>query len=265
MRACWQPKPGPQTRGWKQVFATVPREAFLPPPPWQIMVEHQYLETASNDPAQLYINALVALDAARGINNGEPALHASWIGAAAPRPGETVCHVGAGTGYYTAMLSLLVLPEGKVFAYEIDAQLAVAARRNLEPYANVTLSHADAVTAKLPACDIVYVNAGVVAPPAAWLRSLRDGGRIIFPWRPTEKIGLAVLATLGTSGFSVRIVGSAWFIPCIGASDSRISLKKPGPRGARASRSIVLASEREPDDSATAIYPDLWFSSKSVG
>ena len=65
-------------------------------------------------PALLYQNALVVLDRQKGINNGEPFLHAAWIGATAPRPGETVTQVGAGGGYYTAILSMLVLPGGKV-------------------------------------------------------------------------------------------------------------------------------------------------------
>ena len=121
----------------ERAFEPVPREAFLPPGPWHIMVEHRLIETPSADPAQLYQNALVVLDRQKGINNGEPFLHAMWIGAVAPQPGETVTQVGAGGGYYTAVLSMLVLPDGKVVAYEIDAGLAHAARRNLIPFENV--------------------------------------------------------------------------------------------------------------------------------
>jgi protein-L-isoaspartate(D-aspartate) O-methyltransferase len=206
----------------------------------------------------------VALDSERGINNGEPFLHAAWIGAIAPQPGETVIHVGAGGGYYTAALAMLVEPGGKVFAYEIDARLAEMAGRNLRPYPNVTLIHGDAVDAKLKRADIVYVNAGVIAPPVSWLKALRLGGRIIFPWRPTYDIGLTVLATASRAGFAMQIVGGSWFIPCSGASDEALSLKTPGPREARASRSIVLSSEREADGTATAIYPELWFSSEAT-
>ena len=230
-----------------------------------MLIGQRYVETPSADPAHLYQNTLVALDAARGINNGEPFLHAAWIGAVAPRPGETVIHIGAGAGYYTAILSMLVLPGGKVLAYEIDAQLAEAAWRNLEPFDNVTLIHTDAVKAKLKRSDIIYVNAGVVAPPARWLQSLKQGGRIIFPWRPTPKIGLALMAARSRAGFSVRIVGTSWFIPCSGASDEAMSLKAPNQREAWKSRSIVLSSERAPDKSATAVYPELWFSSEPVG
>lgn len=244
-----------------EVFETLPREAFLPPGPWHMLVAQQYIETPSADPVHLYRNALVALDTERGINNGEPFLHAAWIGAVSPQPGETVIHIGAGGGYYTAALSTLVEPDGKVFAYEIDAQLADMARRNLEPYENVSLIHADAVKARLKRADIIYVNAGVIAPPARWLKSLKPGGRMIFPWRPAHDIGLAVLVDRNAADFSMRLVGSSWFIPCSGASDASAAIKTPGPRAARASRTIVLTAEREPDDSATAIYPEVWFSS----
>src|SRR5690606_28909357 len=64
-----------------EVFETLPREAFLPPGPWHMLVAQQYIETPSADPVHLYRNALVALDVERGINNGEPFLHAAWIGA----------------------------------------------------------------------------------------------------------------------------------------------------------------------------------------
>ena len=49
------------------------------------------------------------------------------------RPGDHVVHVGAGSGYYTAMLALLVEPGGRVDAFEVHEGLAEA-ERNLEPY-----------------------------------------------------------------------------------------------------------------------------------
>lgn len=117
-----------------RAFELVAREAFLPPGPWKIMVDHCYVETPDANPVYLYQNALVALDADKGINNGEPYLHAAWMGAVAPQPGELICHIGAGTGYYTAILSLLVLPDGRVEAFEIEADLARQAQRNLKPF-----------------------------------------------------------------------------------------------------------------------------------
>jgi protein-L-isoaspartate(D-aspartate) O-methyltransferase len=248
----------------EQVFEALPREDFLPPGPWHMRVAQRYVETPSADPVHLYCNALVAIDPERGINNGEPFLHAAWMGAVGPQPGETAIHIGAGGGYYTAALARLVEPGGKVLAYEIDVRLAEMARRNLASYGNVTLIHGDAVTAKLRRADIIYVNAGVVAPPVRWLKALKLGGRMIFPWRPTAEIGLAVLATRNRAGFTLQIVGGSWFIPCSGASDPGLSLKAPTPREAKASRQVALTADRAPDYTATAIYPELWFSSEAL-
>ena len=253
--------------GWsdprlERAFELVPREAFLPPGPWHIMVSHRLVETPSADPAHLYQNALVVLDRQKGINNGEPFLHAAWMGAVCPQPGETVTHIGAGAGYYTAILSVLVLPDGKVFAYEIEPALAQAARLNLVPFENVTVIEENAVGAALPASDIVYVNAGVIAPPASWFLALKPGGRLVFPWRPREDVGLALIVRPAGRDFSVRILGGAWFIPCSGASDEAATVRQPDRGETRRARTIVLNSEREPDSSAVAIYPDLWFSSE---
>lgn len=91
-----------------EAFASVERERFLGPAPWQIWVGKGYLSSETADPVVLYQDFLVALAADKGIHNGEPSLHARSIGAASPKPGDVVIHVGAGTGYYTAVLASLV-------------------------------------------------------------------------------------------------------------------------------------------------------------
>ena len=53
-------------------------------------------------------DALVGIDARRGINNGQPSLHAQALDALGVREGETIVQVGAGAGYYTAILATLV-------------------------------------------------------------------------------------------------------------------------------------------------------------
>lgn len=108
----------------ERAFELVPREAFLGKGPWKIRAGRHYVETPSANPIYVYQNTLVALDAAKGINNGEPFLHAKWLGLAAPKGGESISHIGAGTGYYSAILSILALPDGKVQAFEIDRTLA---------------------------------------------------------------------------------------------------------------------------------------------
>ena len=247
----------------ERAFAIVPREAFLPPPPWHVMVGHHFVEVPGNDPAYLYQDSLVALDRRKGINNGEPFLHAGWIAAVAPQPGETVVHIGSGMGYYTAILSLLVQAGGKVLAFEIEPTLAKAADRNLQAFENVIVIQADAVKSDLPGSDIIYVNAGVVAPPATWLLALNPGGRLIFPWAPTPDIGLAVLVVRMAQGYSAKVLSGAWFIACTGASDPEATLYQPTAAEARRVRSVVPITDRTPDDSALAIYRDVWFSSEA--
>jgi protein-L-isoaspartate(D-aspartate) O-methyltransferase len=246
-------------------FATVPRENFLGPGPWPVVAGKGVVMTPSADPAYIYRNALVALDADKGINNGEPLLHAMWMAKVAPQPGETVCHIGAGTGYYSALLSLLVAPGGIVTAFEIEPGLAARAARNLAPYPNVKVVHGDAVALDLPPSDAIYVNAGAAAPPLSWLAALTPGGRLVFPWRPTDRVALAVLVTRRDAGFACEPFMRAWFISCVGAADAAGAALLPTRETAAKVRSLWIRTEREPDDSAVAIFDDVWFSATGPG
>jgi protein-L-isoaspartate(D-aspartate) O-methyltransferase len=248
----------------EEAFAAVPRENFLGPGPWSVIAGKGMVTTPSADPAYIYRNALVALDADKGINNGEPLLHAMWMGKTAPQPGETVCHVGAGTGYYSALLSLLVSPDGAVTAFEIEPALAANAARNLAPYPNVKVVHGDAVALDVPPCDIVYVNAGIAAPPLSWLAALKPGGRLVFPWRPTDEVAVAVLATRTAAGFACEAFMRSWFISCVGAADAAGAPLLPRRETAAKIRSLWPRTEREPDDSAVAIFDDVWFSASAL-
>ncbi|PKR87366.1 SAM-dependent methyltransferase [Pleomorphomonas diazotrophica] len=249
----------------ERAFEAIPREAFCPPGPWRLIINGRPIETPSADPTYLYQDVLVALDAVKGINNGEPSLHAAWMGAVAPQAGEAVTHVGAGTGYYTAILQMLVLPSGTVTAFEIDERLAGLARRNLEPMEGVTVVQGDATRQPLPKSDIIYVNAGVAAPPVDWLDALNPGGRLIFPWRPSDKIALTLLVKAESGGFTVSPLMRSWFIPCVGASGELTPLRLPqSTEEVRSLRSIWRTTDRTPDATAVAVYPDVWFSSEQL-
>lgn len=246
----------------REAFEQVVREAFLPPPPWTTISMGTALVT--KDLADIYNNVLVAIDLERGINNGEPALHAAWIDAVGPRPGEIVIHVGTGTGYYTAILSLLVAPGGRVEAFEYEADLAAQAEHNLQSCLNVTVHAASAFGRTLPKADIIYVNAGVVAPDAEWLRALSPGGRLIFPWQPHGGWGPTVLVTREAGGFRAQPLMNVGFISCSGTTE-RISIRNlPTEADLAAVRSVWIEGDRVPDASAVAVYDQVWFSSEEI-
>jgi protein-L-isoaspartate(D-aspartate) O-methyltransferase len=248
----------------QRAFELVPREAFMGPGPWRLGVYQKYFETPDADPAYLYQNVLVALDADKGINNGEPFLHGIWIAAVSPKPGDTVCHIGAGTGYYTAILSVLALPGGTVNAFEVEEGLAHKARDNLRPFEGISVTTGDATKLPLPPSDLIYVNAGIVEPAPSWLQALRPRGRMIFPWRPSQAVGLAIVISRQAAGFSVKPLINSYFIPCVGASDAGQCTKTPDEREAWSARSVWLSAEREPDETAVAICEHLWFSSAEI-
>ena len=89
----------------ERAFAAVRREPFVGPGPWSIFIPGiGYIKTPDDDPAFIYQDTLVALDAARGINIGEPSAHARWLDALELGEGESVLQVGAGAGYYITQL-----------------------------------------------------------------------------------------------------------------------------------------------------------------
>src|ERR1700756_4351770 len=115
-------------------FATVPREHFLGPGPWQVLSPMnlaEYWTTEDDRPHHLYHDILIAIDPIRRLNNGQPSLWACLYDQLELEPGAHVVHVGAGTGYYSAILAEIVGRNGKVTAIEIDPELAATAQRNL--------------------------------------------------------------------------------------------------------------------------------------
>jgi protein-L-isoaspartate(D-aspartate) O-methyltransferase len=207
-------------------FASTPRERFVGAGPWQVFTRMGYIQTPGDDPALLYQDVTVALKKDQQINNGQPTLHAVCLAALGVKEGESVVHIGAGTGYYTALLAQLTGPTGSVSAYEIDQELAERATENLADRPQVTVHPRSGTEGRLPACDVLYVNAGATAPVDAWLDALRPGGRLLFPLAPPQAPGAMLLVTrTETDRFAARFVCSAMFIPCVGACDDETAQK----------------------------------------
>jgi len=207
----------------EQAFRKVRREPFAGPGPWSISLGgHPYVVTPDDDPAFLYQNTLLALDPARGINIGMPGAHAHWLGGCAVREGESVLQIGAGTGYYTAILAELAGSKGRVYAYEIDERLAALARENLKDIANVELRERSGVASDLPDVDVIYVCAGASQPAVEWLEALHPGGRLVFPLAPAGVLGGMLMITRPQQGVAwpAKFLSRAQFIGCAGLQDA---------------------------------------------
>jgi protein-L-isoaspartate(D-aspartate) O-methyltransferase len=163
-------------------FAEVRRERFLGTDPWKVVdVGRGLTALPSNDPVYAYQDVLFSLSASQGINNGGPSLHARMLDRLAPMPGDRVVHVGAGTGYYTAILAHLVGERGRVTAIEFDAALGEAARRNLADLGNVEVVVGNGADWPQGEADRIYVNFATSRPAPRWIEALPDGGRLVLP------------------------------------------------------------------------------------
>jgi protein-L-isoaspartate(D-aspartate) O-methyltransferase len=166
-----------------RAFATVRREDFLGSEPWRVVQRRPLrpLSLPANDPVYVYQDALITLVPDRGVNNGSPSLHAKMLNDLAVEPGQHIAHIGAGTGYYTAMLAELTGAAGRVTAIEFDPALAGRARANLAAWSHVEVICGDGGSALFESADRIYVNFGVSAPAAPWIDRLKPGGTLVFP------------------------------------------------------------------------------------
>jgi protein-L-isoaspartate(D-aspartate) O-methyltransferase len=209
-----------------EAFSSVPREPFIGPAPWRVVTQKGYVTIDCDDPAFLHQDFAVALQPDKQINNGQPSLHVRCFAAIQVKAGESVVHVGAGTGYYSGLLAKLTGPGGSVVAYELDQDLAGKAAANLSGYSNVAVQNRSAAEGPLPECDVVYVSAGATGPMDAWLDCLRPGGRLLFPLTAAQGFGAMLLVTrTAETGFAASFVCQAAFIHCAGARDDETAAK----------------------------------------
>jgi len=221
-----------------EAFATVPRERFLGPGPWRTIPDFrpdEALTVPDDDPAWVYHDMLVSIDRARDLNNGLPSFWARNLDYLILRRGERIMQVGAGTGYYSAVLAEIVGLQGRVTAVEHDGELAARARANLAPWPQVEVVHGDGRAHDPGEVDAVVVFAGSTHPAPLWLDRLAPGGRLLMPLTAENRWGFLLRATraLGADDPSLIVLPAArrgeqfeaisigWvgIFPCIGGRD----------------------------------------------
>lgn len=204
-----------------EAFASVPREHFLGPGPWHVMNNTpDYVVTESDDPALVYINAPIALDVARRINNGEPALHIGMLASLAIQAGDHVVHIGVGGGYFTAIIARLIGPGGRVTAIEYDAALAQRATVNLGGERTIDVICADGTRYDFDPADGIYVNAGATRPSPLWLDKLKPSGRLIMVLTADNRWGQILKVRRSNAGYAATLLGPCGIIPCINGRDA---------------------------------------------
>jgi protein-L-isoaspartate(D-aspartate) O-methyltransferase len=262
---------GVADRRLEAAFATVRREDFLGRGPWQIIRwGGGYLATPSRDPIYLYADVLVAIIPERRLNNGQPSLHALLLAAAAPRAGEHAVHIGAGVGYYTALLAHLVGRRGRVTAIEYDAGLAARLAANFAGQRNVRVVPGDGTQVAFDRADVIYVNAGATRPADHWLDRLNPGGRLILPLTDhgfpggDSRHGAVFCVTRGTGDsnddFAARRVSDVAIFPCAGGRDpaTEAALKAAFDKGGAGAVTRLCRGADLPPEEACWVRGDGW-------
>lgn len=215
--------------GLERAFAAVSREAYLGVGPWPIVRGTGYTPTPDADPAWLYSDVLIGLVPERRLNNGQPSAHALWIAAAAPATGDHVVHIGAGVGYYSAIMAHMVGSAGTLTAIEYESDLAARAASNLAHLSNAEILQGDGSVTPFRPADVIYVNAGASRPADAWLDGLKEGGRLILPLTTkrnfsetmdfTHPTGAVFRITRRGEDFDADFVSPIAVFPCEGMRD----------------------------------------------
>ena len=133
--------------------------------------------------------------------------------------GERVLQVGAGTGYYSALLAEMTGPQGRVTAVEYDDALAARARVNLEPWEHVAVVSGDGRAHDAGEVDAIVIFAGSTHPAPLWLDRLAEGGRLMMPLTGENRWGFMLRAIRHGNAFEAAAIGGVGIFPCMGGRD----------------------------------------------
>jgi len=259
-----------------EAFARVPREKFLGSGPWHIAVPDlltgsvQYVPTPDADPRRVYHNVVIVLDRSRDLTNGQPGTLAHYINALELSPGDSVYHMGAGAGYYTAIMAEVVGPSGKITASEVHSELGLLAKQNLANWSNVKIHSVDGSQFDPGECDAILINAGVTHPLPLWLDRLREGGRLLVPitvpMGPNLGKGVMLKVTRHTNGYAAHYVSFVAIYSAIGIRDQRLepALGQALAMGGLMKVKSIRRDRHAPNDNCVVHGTDICLSLEAV-
>ena len=181
-----------------QAIAQVPRHRFVPE-----SVRHRSYEDS-------------ALPIASGQTISQPWVQARYLELARLTGREKVLEVGTGSGYQTALLSLLA---SMVFSMERVPALALGARATLGDLGirNVSIFTGDGTLGWRPYApyDAILVSAASPTIPMPLVEQLSDDGRLVIPLGDRQHQVLTLVERRG-QGVETRTVGDVRFVPLLG-------------------------------------------------
>jgi protein-L-isoaspartate(D-aspartate) O-methyltransferase len=182
-----------------QLFDMIPRHLFLPEGVWP----------------RAYEDAPVPIGF--GQTASQPSLQAYYLSLLKPRSDEKVLEIGTGSGYMTALLSLMA---DRVYSVERVRELSQRARKALDTMAvrNVALLVGDGTIGwrKYQPFDVIVVSAASPSIPAALAEQLGDGGRMLIPVGSKETQELVLVQKVGFAVTQEVVKGECTFVPLLG-------------------------------------------------
>jgi len=152
----------------------------------------------------------------------QPYIVAAMLQHLALQAKDRVLEIGAGSGYVTALLSLL---SSEVYSVERHAQLAASAESTLQrlEYRNVKIKVGDGTQgwAEFAPFDAILVSAATPEMPPALFVQLREGGRMVVPVGPPSSQELRLIRKV-SGQLEVKILEGCRFVPLVeGTIDGR--------------------------------------------
>jgi len=128
---------------------------------------------------------------------------------------DRVLEIGTGSGYVTALLSLLCV---EVYSVERHAQLAALAESTLHRlgYRNMKIRVGDGSQGwpEYAPFDAILVSAATPEMPPALFAQLREGGRMVVPIGPASSQELQLIRKIGGEP-AVRVLEGCRFVPLV--------------------------------------------------
>lgn len=156
-----------KTKAVIRAFAKVDRAGFVPP---------EFHDRAYDDEP---------LPIGFGQTISQPYTVAFMLELLAPKRGENILDVGAGSGWTTALLAAIAGPSGAVRGVEIVPELVAFGKRNLAKYNFQNAEIAQAGTLSSPSdrapFDRILVSAASDSVPRELVDQLKIGGIMVIP------------------------------------------------------------------------------------